>query len=209
MANYDLVVYGDAFRKFKNISNDLIRGLPAKDDDEFLTMTASSASGVVGFKTCEDSEEFIRRLLNRCFYLDASKNRICRPGEQVEKNIPGYIFMSKGGEFEVLVKEYEDYVLSCKKHRVLSKYHDVPSPAPALLSVLIDDDRRKVSVELYESLLATCHFFGIRISSGEHGWGAFDLVSSSMDHVLNIISDLAAPSGNIKFVNDAKELPYN
>lgn len=209
MANYSLVVYRGEFRKFKHISNDFIEKLPAKEDDEFLTMTASSSSGIVGFRTCDDSKIFINRLLGKCYYLDVSRKRLCRPGEHGGINIPGFIFMSRGGEFETLVKEYEAYVLSCKKYRVLSRYHDVPSPAPALLTALIDDARREFGIELYEKLLSSCYFFGVKINSGEHGWGAFDLVSSSMDHVLDFVSDLAAPYGNIKFVNAAKELPYN
>lgn len=209
MTNYNLVVYRDVFRNFKNISNEFIKKLPAKEDDEFLTMTASSSSGIVGFRTCDDSKAFIKRLLGKCYYLDVSRKRLCRPGEHGETNIPGFIFMSRGGGFEALVKEYEAYVLSCKKHRFLSRYHDLPSPAPALLSALIDDSRREFGIELYEKLLSSCYFFGVKINSGEHGWGAFDLVSSSMDHVLDFVSDLAAPCGNIKFVNDAKELPYN
>ncbi|MFJ4344792.1 hypothetical protein [Pseudomonas sp. NPDC089401] len=203
-----MVVYRDKFRVFRFSSCDFIRGLPANEDDEFLTLAAVSDTGEVGFRATQASHAFMHRLLDACYFWDYFKQCMCRPGTFDQMGCPSFIFMAERGALEPLLEEHDRYVLQCKKHKVLSRYRAVAPPAPSLLSSFLESDCRVMGAELYEYLLSRCCFFGVNVRSGEHGWGAYDLISADMDRVLGIISEWAAPHGAIRQVAVTQALPF-
>lgn len=202
---FEVLVHRSKFKHFRSGANDRISSLPANEEAVFSAVMARDLHGTVGFDVNPASGKMLDDLLAECHCLNGS-GKIDRPSVFPKGFMPDFFFKDKSGDFGRMVAEHERYVLDMRKYTVVSRYRHTEKPEPSELSSFLHDDSR-IEHPLYESLLSSCEYFGITQRAQEHGWGAFDLISSDMDGFLARLERLAGDNGRIVFIEKRQEMP--
>ncbi|MGE8099538.1 hypothetical protein [Pseudomonas fluorescens] len=204
MKHYRILCYRSKFDEFKKASSERINKIPAENNDDFALLASVDKKGSVGFDKTSQGCAAIKSLVSSCYYVDID-GKLQSPSTKELNYMPLFMFRDKGGEFEEAVSAHRQYEKDIKRYAVLSRYRGVEKPEPAMLTGFLLSDGFSISLDVYELLKNTCHYVAIAKISGEYGYGAFDVFSSSLDFFFDEFSSIAGESAEWVMVDKPSE----
>lgn len=203
MKHYRVLCCRSKFDEFKKTSNERINKIPAENNDDFALLASVDQKGSVGFDRTSQGCAAIKSLVASCYYVDID-GKLQSPSMKELNYMPLFMFRDKGG-FEEAVYAHKQYGKDIKKYEILSRHRSVEKPEPAMLTGFLLSDGFSISRDVYELLKSTCHYVAISKISGEYGYGAFDVFSSSLDFFFDEFSLIAGESAEWVMVDKPSE----
>lgn len=192
------------FDRFKKSSSERVNKIPAENNDEFALLASVNQQGSVGFDKSLEGRVAIKALVDNCYYIDID-GKLQSPSVKELNYMPLFVFRDKEGRFEEAVGVHRKYVNDLKKYEVLSRYRDVERPEPDILTFFLLSDRLSMNGDVYSLLKSTCHYVAISKISGEYGYGAFDVFSSSLRFFFEEFGSFAGASAEWIVVDKPSE----
>lgn len=204
---YRLLCYRDSFESYRKITNDIIRAIPAEPLDQVALLVCVNSDGKIGFDSSVNSQILLGTLFKGACIVHGEK--LSQVASVSSRYSGRYTFKPKCDSFFNLIKEHDNFELSNKKYQIMSRHGKrIAQPTPALLTDFLKNLKRPINRELYKILQETCHYTAISVESGEHGFGAFQVISNNLDFFFEQLKSLMDETGELIFVSH-NQLPYD
>lgn len=204
---YRLLCYKDSFESYRKIANDIIRKIPAEPLDQVALLVCVNSDGKIGFDSSVNSQILLGTLFNGAYIVHGEK--LSQVASVSSRYSGRYTLKPKCDSFLDLIKEHDNFELANKKYQIMSRHGKrIDQPKPALLTDFLKNLKRPLNRELYQVLRQKCHYIAISVASGEHGFGAFQVISSNLDFFFEQLKSLMDETGELVFVSHAR-LPYD
>ncbi|MGY2442973.1 hypothetical protein [Pseudomonas sp. SDO52101_S400] len=205
MENYRILYWRERFGDFKKSSSQRVNKIPAKKNDDFALVSSVDREGAVGFDRAPQGRVAINALISSCYFIDID-GRLQPPSSRTLGYMPLFIFRDKDKQFEKAVSAHGEYEKNYKKYKVLSRHREAERPVPTILTKFLFDGELPMDKEVYEFLIAACHYVAVAKISGEYGFGAFDVFSDDLEFFFDEFRLFAGDAAEWVAVEKASDL---